>query len=146
MTQSNRLTVLACEIRQAHADAQEAATTAIQRAIDAGHALVEAKSLVKHGEWLPWMKEQGLSVRMSQHYMRLARKYPDPKCETVSHLNVANAIHAASEPRLRCFLCETVSGTDDHLCITEDDAPRGQAVLEKLIERTLVGIEAAPLG
>jgi len=36
---SNRLPVLAAEIRRAHADVQEAATTAAERAIDAGHAL-----------------------------------------------------------------------------------------------------------
>ena len=49
---SNRLPVLAAEIRRAHADVQEAATTAAERAIDAGHALVEAKVLCGHGEWL----------------------------------------------------------------------------------------------
>jgi hypothetical protein len=50
---SNRLPILAEEIRKAHADVQEAAKTAAERAIEAGHALIEAKELLKHGEWLP---------------------------------------------------------------------------------------------
>jgi hypothetical protein len=42
MTGSNRLPTLAAEIRKAHADVQDAAKTAAQRAIEAGHALLEA--------------------------------------------------------------------------------------------------------
>lgn len=74
MTQSNRLPVLASEIRQAHADVQEAAKTAAQRAIDAGHALIEAKSLCQHGHWLPWLREScALAERTAQLYMRIAK-------------------------------------------------------------------------
>ena len=54
---SNRLPALAAEILKAHADVQDAAKTALERAIAAGHALIEAKALVKHGEWLPWLRE-----------------------------------------------------------------------------------------
>jgi hypothetical protein len=71
---SNRLPVLAAEIRRAHADVQEAAKTAAEHAIRAGHALIEAKKLVKHGEWLPWLREHcALPERTAQLYMRIAK-------------------------------------------------------------------------
>jgi hypothetical protein len=70
----NRLPALAAEIRKAHADVQEAAKTAAERAIEAGHALIEAKELVRHGEWLPWLRENcALAERTAQLYMRIAK-------------------------------------------------------------------------
>ena len=71
---ANRLPILAAEIRRAHADVQDAARTAAQRAIDAGHALIEAKELVPHGQWLPWLREHcALAERTGQLYMKIAR-------------------------------------------------------------------------
>jgi len=70
----NRLAVLAAEIRKAHADVQDAARTAAQHAIEAGHALIEAKDLVGHGQWLPWLREHcALAERTAQLYIRIAR-------------------------------------------------------------------------
>ncbi len=69
----NQLPVLAAEIRKAHADVQDAAKTAAERAIEAGHALIEAKALVRHGEWLPWLREHcALPERTAQVYMKIA--------------------------------------------------------------------------
>jgi hypothetical protein len=84
---SNRLPVLAAEIRRAHADVQDAAKTAAERAIAAGHTLIEAKQLVKHGEWLPWLKEHcELAERTAQTYMRIARS--GMKSATVADLGL----------------------------------------------------------
>ena len=71
---SNRLPILAAEIRKAHADVQDAAKTAAERAIEAGHALIEAKALVPHGQWLPWLREHcALAERTAQVYMKIAK-------------------------------------------------------------------------
>src|SRR4051794_33384128 len=70
---SNRLAVLASEIRQAHASAEAAAIEHATRALEAGRALIEAKSLVKHGQWLPWLREVGISSRSASRYMRLVK-------------------------------------------------------------------------
>ena len=71
---SNHLPILAAEIRRAHADVQEAAKTAAEHAITAGHALIEAKALLKHGEWLPWLRENcALAELTAQLYMKVAR-------------------------------------------------------------------------
>ena len=71
---SNRLPHLAAEIRRAHRGVHDAAVTTAERCIEAGHALIEAKALVKHGEWLPFLKEHcDLPERTAQLYMKIAR-------------------------------------------------------------------------
>lgn len=71
---SNRLPVLIEEIRQAHDDARQAARFSAERALKAGHLLIEAKAALGHGEWLPWLRANlDMSERTAQGYMRLAR-------------------------------------------------------------------------
>ncbi|XYD10167.1 DUF3102 domain-containing protein [Methylobacterium sp. NMS12] len=71
---SNRLPVLAGEIRRAHDEARSAARFSAERALAAGHLLIEAKAAVGHGEWLPWLRANlDMSERTAQGYMRLAR-------------------------------------------------------------------------
>jgi hypothetical protein len=92
-SQSNRLTVLAAEIRKAHADVQDAAKTAAQRAIEAGHALIEAKELVQHGGWLPWLREHcALAERTAQLYMKIARS--GLESATIADLGLQGAAEA----------------------------------------------------
>ncbi len=87
---SNRLPVLAAEIRKAHAGVQEAEQVAAQGAINVGHALIEVKTLVKNGEWLPWLKEHcRISERTAQLYMRIARFGIKPA--TIADLGGINA-------------------------------------------------------
>jgi Protein of unknown function (DUF3102) len=87
---SNRLPILAVEIRQAHADVQDAAKTAAERAIEAGHRLIEARALVKHGEWLPWLRTHcALAERTAQLYMLIARKGVDSATVADLGLNAA---------------------------------------------------------
>jgi hypothetical protein len=93
---SNRLPVLAAEIRAAHDAATAATQTALERARQAGKGLIEAKELVEHGQWLPWLKDLGLEPRMSQRYMRLARM-DDAKYDTVSHLTINEALAAVTD-------------------------------------------------
>ena len=47
---------------------------AIEHAIRAGEALIQAKQLVEHGQWLPWLRDNcKMSERTAQNYMRVAR-------------------------------------------------------------------------
>jgi hypothetical protein len=93
---SNRLPVLQEEIRAAHRDARDAVKTAVDRARDAGLRLIEAKSLLGHGEWLPWLSETGVSPRTAQRYMRIAR-LPADKYDTVSHFGLKVALDEIAE-------------------------------------------------
>ncbi len=46
--------------------------------IEIGKNLIEAKRLVKHGEWANWLEEHaGFTQRTAQNYMRLARTFGD---------------------------------------------------------------------
>src|SRR5262249_2583282 len=108
---NNRLPILASEIRRAHADVQEAAKTAAERAIEAGRALIEAKSLVKHGEWLPWLREHcALAERTAQLYMKIAESGHTP--ETVAALGLKAAEKALVLEY--CFYRPLCDGEEQH--------------------------------
>lgn len=45
-----------------------------------GQRLIEAKAMLPHGEWLPWLEGQvGFSERAAQQYMKLAQTYTNPQ-------------------------------------------------------------------
>ncbi|WP_095087781.1 DUF3102 domain-containing protein [Mesorhizobium sophorae] len=99
MSASNRLPVLAAEIRASHEQMLQATLTAAAKAMQAGHALIEAKSLVAHGEWLPFLKEAGVAERQAQRYMVLARSGLKP--DTVTDLGgIKAALQYVSARRL----------------------------------------------
>ena len=71
---SNRLPVIAEEIKRAHADTRAAARFSAERAMEAGRLLIEAKAALGHGEWLPWLRTNVLmSERTARGYMALAK-------------------------------------------------------------------------
>lgn len=94
----NRLTVLAADIRATHSAARAASETAAANAIDTGNSLIEAKGLVKHGQWRTWLQTHcELSERSAQRYMQLARS--GLKSATVADLGIRGA--AISVSRIR---------------------------------------------
>lgn len=59
--------------------------------IGIGQRLIEAKELLSHGEWLPWLTEQAeFSERTAQDFMRLAREWSNP--QTLADLGKAKAL------------------------------------------------------
>lgn len=47
-----------------------------QAVIEIGRRLTEAKAQLKHGEWLPWLREKvEFSETSAQNFMRIAREY-----------------------------------------------------------------------
>jgi hypothetical protein len=81
---ANRLPILAADIRKAHSDSIAASKLSAESALAAGEALNEAKSLAKHGDWLPFLAEAGVPERTAQRYMTLAKS--GLKSDTVSLL------------------------------------------------------------
>ena len=56
-----------------------------------GRGLLEAKALLSHGEWLPWLEERvEFSEKAAQRFMLLARKYSNPT--TLSDLGASKAL------------------------------------------------------
>jgi Protein of unknown function (DUF3102) len=100
----NRLAALAADIRAAHAGVVAAEKTKATRALSAGLALTEAKSLVKHGEWLPWLRQHcGIPERTCQTYMKLAKLAGGPGGEeaaiaVVTAYGIEHAVALADDP------------------------------------------------
>ena len=45
-----------------------------------GNCLIEAKSMLPHGEWLPWLNSKvGYSAKTAQNFMRLPREISNPQ-------------------------------------------------------------------
>lgn len=93
---SNRLPILAAEIRAAHGAVKAAARVALERAREAGNLLIEAKDALPHGGWLPWLREVGITPRTAQGYMQLARM-PETKYATVAQLGLRHALQQISD-------------------------------------------------
>ena len=76
--------------------------------IEIGRRLVEAKELLEHGEWLPWLeRETEFSDRSAQRYMKLFDEYgasqlglfgPETNTPTLSDLPISKAFALLSVP------------------------------------------------
>jgi ParB family chromosome partitioning protein len=88
----------------------------VEHAIRCGLLLIEAKSKMTHGQWLPWLKNhcpESLPKRTASHYMRLARNAPalradaEAKGQRVANMGVREAMRLLAPP------ADTVTGTGD---------------------------------
>jgi hypothetical protein len=71
---SNSLTDLAARIKTEHEIVEKHLRKGVERAVEAGKLLIEAKAQLKHGQWLPWLRDHcGIPDRTARHYMRLAK-------------------------------------------------------------------------
>jgi hypothetical protein len=74
---SNSLVELAARINAEHETVTKFRKQSLEGAIRAGKLLIEAKAQLKHGGWLPWLREQcQVPERTAQLYMHLARHAP----------------------------------------------------------------------
>jgi hypothetical protein len=88
---------LAAAISTEHAAAVAASVSALEHARLAGELLLEAKSRVAHGEWLPWLQKNcpTVAVRTAQNYMLITSEWPrieQQKRNTVAYLTVRAAL------------------------------------------------------
>jgi hypothetical protein len=74
--QSDRIGVLAAEIKAHEVEAQQHAGTAIEHKIAIGKRLIEAKGILRHGEFLTWAKDEfGWSQPYLWKHMSLVRNH-----------------------------------------------------------------------
>jgi len=76
--------------------------------IEIGRRLKEAKDMLKHGEWLPWLEQQtDISERQAQRYMKVFEEYgaaqlglfgPETNATTLSDLPISKALLLLSVP------------------------------------------------
>lgn len=68
-----------------------------QNIVNIGIRLIEAKEMLPHGEWLPWLeKNVRFSEASAQNYMKVAREFPNP--ELVRDLGVRKALKLLALP------------------------------------------------
>ena len=62
-----------------------------------GRCLIEAKDMLSHGEWLPWLTERvEFSPRTAQNFMRLAREWSNT--QTLADLGASKALALLALP------------------------------------------------
>lgn len=76
--------------------------------ITIGQRLIEAKALLSHGEWLPWLAEQvEYSERTAQKFMKIAKEYSNPSAVADLGFRKALQLLALPESEREEFLSET---------------------------------------
>lgn len=83
--------------------------------LEIGRRLIEAKSMLNHGEWLPWLEEKvEFSEATAQRFMRLAREYSNPSPVTDLGASKALILLALPASEREEFATEkhTVNGTE----------------------------------
>src|SRR5690242_3849125 len=94
-----RLAQLGLKAKEAHLAAQNCAATAVERALEAGQALLEAKSLCPFGRWTQWLKETFQhEVGTARCYMRAAKRWKilAVKCPNATQLPLREVIKLLS--------------------------------------------------
>lgn len=72
----------------------------IHRAIGLGQDCLDAKELLGHGKFLPWLKQLGLSSSTAANYMKVAREVtPGSRLESLSYSKVLALLAAPAEER-----------------------------------------------
>jgi hypothetical protein len=109
---SNSLTELAFRIRAENEASGLAMRRGLYHAMAAGELLIEAKGQLKHGQWLPWLKEYCATPdRSARLYMRLAENRH--QIGNVANLTIQGAIRHLREAD---DLHETFSRLRDESC------------------------------
>ena len=71
--------------------------TAGEAILEIGNRLIEAQSMLSHGEWLTWLTERvEFSPRTAQRFMRLSREWS--KATALSHLGATKALALLALP------------------------------------------------
>jgi hypothetical protein len=93
---NDTLNTLAVGIREELAAIETDNHSSLVHAIAAGEKLIEAKGLVKHGGWLPWLKENFPGhINTASSYMRLAANSQT----SVNFDSIDAALKALAKPR-----------------------------------------------
>lgn len=135
--------VLAIEIRNLQ---QQAQVVVLSYAIEIGRRLCEAKAVLEHGRWGPWLAEQvEFSQSTAQNYMKIYERYGseqislfgDAKTETIGNLPYTKALKLLAVPdeEMDDFLAEhdvdAMSTRELEQAIRERDAARAELEQQK---------------
>lgn len=117
--------------------------TAGEAILAIGHRLIEAKELLSHGEWLPWLNEKvEFSERTAQNFMRLAKEFSNPQLVADLGARKALTLLALSPEEREQFISEhhTVGG-EEKTVIDMTSRELEQAIRER--DKARLAAEAA---
>lgn len=102
-----------------HERVEEAATEVLKSAKKAGEALIKAKALVGHGEWLSWLEENFKgSATNAQNYMRVAKHWDElQKHNGVAGLSLRAALAQLAAPKTEQELLEKIPLEEQKLVV-----------------------------
>jgi hypothetical protein len=90
MTITKRFQAEAAKIKELHASIMGHARTTLKEAIECGELLMKVKNKCKHGEWLPWLKDNvPFDQKTAWNYMRCYDNRDDAKLGNVPNLTEA---------------------------------------------------------
>ena len=116
---------LAAEINAEHERAFGKAREALGHARRAGELLLQAKTAVEHGEWLPWLAANvAFSERTARGYMRLASHWDEllAKTATVADLGLRDALGLLADKTPRTPNTDTQTRqTENHVHVVVED-------------------------
>ena len=103
-------------------DFGDLARRTVQKAWEIGTDLREAKDLLNHGEWMPWLEARGIHHEMARRFIKLRSGYQIP--QLVEFESVSDALKALPKPEPK------------PLPVTESNPKEGLTTAEKrLMER-----------
>ena len=83
--------LIAAEINSIHSQTQK---MLLHNSIEIGRRLVEAKSLLSHGEWAPWLKESvSYSQSTANNFMRIFNEYGADQISLLEENNIKNPVY-----------------------------------------------------
>ena len=102
-----------------------------------GRCLIEAKDMLPHGEWLPWLNERvEFSERTARNFMRLAREWTNR--QTLADLGAAKALTLLALPAE-----EREQFVEDHNVIDMSARQLKEAIRRKAAEAAKADASAA---
>lgn len=124
----------------------EAQKTGGEAILTIGRGLIEAKSLLSHGEWLDWLENKvEIKVRGAQRLMQLAQTYSN--ASALTHLGQTKALMLAvlSEDDRNVFMSEThLVGGEEKAVIDMTSRELAAAIKER--DEALKAVEQAKAG
>ena len=93
------------DIETVTAEILEAKRAGGEAILTIGRGLIEAKGLLSHGEWLPWLEERvEFSEKAAQNFMRIARHYSNPQALADLGATKALMLLAIPEDSMEAFI------------------------------------------
>ena len=108
-----------------------------------GRGLLEAKALLSHGEWLPWLEERvEFSERTARNFMRLAREWTNR--QTLADLGAAKALALLALPpeEREAFMAETHTVDGEEKAVIDMSARELQTALKERDEALKAAAQA----